>query len=153
MAVVLTLGSHTGKFRLLSSGCFSNTGFGHSLQEEANHSYVIKYEPCHHVDKSVKSSPFGENQEELMNECSSYSVGVKLAGPGHQHGPRHSTQKAQNVGINPSTCSHTAKLDKFKTYSVHKMKFGISRSPRASTKTQPKNNIWFILPWLKERRY
>lgn len=28
---LLTLGSHTGKLRLLSSGCFNKTGFGHSL--------------------------------------------------------------------------------------------------------------------------
>lgn len=27
----LTLGSHTGKLRLHSSGCFNSTGFGHSL--------------------------------------------------------------------------------------------------------------------------
>lgn len=31
---VLTLGSHTGRFRLLSSGCFNNTGFGHSLHKK-----------------------------------------------------------------------------------------------------------------------
>lgn len=34
--VILTLGSHTGKFKLLSSGCFKSTGFGHSLQEDSN---------------------------------------------------------------------------------------------------------------------
>lgn len=31
---ILTLGSHTGKFRLLSSGCFNSTGLGHSLPGE-----------------------------------------------------------------------------------------------------------------------
>lgn len=30
----LTLGSHTGKLRLHSSGCFNSTGFGHSLFRE-----------------------------------------------------------------------------------------------------------------------
>lgn len=28
---ILTRGSHTGRFKLLSSGCFKSTGFGHSL--------------------------------------------------------------------------------------------------------------------------
>lgn len=48
--------------------------------------------------------PFGEDQEELVNKRGSHSVGVELAGPGHQHGPRYSPQKAQHVGVDPSTC-------------------------------------------------
>lgn len=41
-----------------------------------------------------------------MDERGGHSVGVELAGPGHQHGPRHAAQEAQHVGVDPSTCTH-----------------------------------------------
>lgn len=49
-------------------------------------------------------SPFGEHQEELVDQRGRHSVRVELASPGHQHGPWHSTQKPQHVGVDPATC-------------------------------------------------
>lgn len=46
--------------------------------------------------------PFGEDEEELVYESGSHSVGVELAGPGYQHGPGDSTQEAQHVGVDPT---------------------------------------------------
>lgn len=48
--------------------------------------------------------PFGEDQEELVDQRGRHGVGVELAGSGHQHGPRDSAQKAQHVGIDAATC-------------------------------------------------
>lgn len=38
----LTRGSHTGRFKLLSSGCFKRTGFGHSLMNKKSVKLYIK---------------------------------------------------------------------------------------------------------------
>lgn len=53
---------------------------------------------------SGKILPFGKHQEELVDQCGCHSIRVELAGPGHQHGPWHSTQKAQHVGVDTTTC-------------------------------------------------
>lgn len=105
-AVVLTLGSHTGKLRLLSSGCFNKTGFGHSLEDEKEKAF--KYISAKTCRGGAGSSPFGKHQEELVDQSGCHGIWIQLARPGHQHGPRHSTQKPQHVGVDPSTCRHAS---------------------------------------------
>ena len=47
--------------------------------------------------------PFEKYQKEFLHQDRGVGVGVELAHPGDQHGPRHASQIAQNVGVNPMT--------------------------------------------------
>ena len=44
--------------------------------------------------------PFREDQEEAVHNGGWGSLGVELADAGNQHGPRHTTQVPQGVGVN-----------------------------------------------------
>ena len=47
--------------------------------------------------------PSLKDEEELENNGGGSCVGVKLAGPGHKHGPRHPAQVPQSIGVHPAT--------------------------------------------------
>ena len=50
------------------------------------------------------SIPALEDEEELEDNGGGSCVGIELAGAGHQHGPGHAPQVAQDVGVDTSTC-------------------------------------------------
>lgn len=99
-STVLTLGSHTGKFRLLSSGCFSNTGFGHSLQERhqpqviQSHTAIMRNRREQQLkqQKSIHSHHLEKTRKNLCTSVAATALGqswqVRATSIAHDTPPR-----------------------------------------------------------------
>ena len=57
--------------------------------------------------------PSLEDEEELEYDGGGRSIGVELARAGHQHGPGHSAQVAQRIGVDSTTCTHREARHKY----------------------------------------